>query len=73
MSPDPLSIIWPCADIPDPVLTREEVGCLSAPVFDSLISLGLLKQADTARHVTCLDCTDQHVEEVLPGVMKIHY
>ena len=66
MSPDPLSIIWPCADMPDPVLTREEVGCLSAPVFDSLISLGLLKQADTARHVTCLDCTDQHVEEVLP-------
>ena len=66
MSPDPLSIIWPCADIPDPVLSGEEVGCLSAPAFDCLISLGLLRQADTARHVTCLDCTNHHVEEVLP-------
>lgn len=66
MSPDPLSIIWPSADIPDPVLAGDEVGSLGQSVFDCLINLGLLKQADTARHVTCLDCTDQHVEEVLP-------
>jgi len=66
MSPDPLSIIWCCADIPDPVLASNEVDCLGQSVFDCLINLGLLKQADTAGHVTCRDCTDQHVEEVLP-------
>lgn len=64
MLPDPLSIIWRCGDLPDPVLTGDEVGCLSAPVFGCLVSFGFLRQARTARHVTCLDCAEQHVEEV---------
>lgn len=64
MSPDPLSIIWRCGDLPEPVLAGDEVACLSAPIFDCLVSLGLLRQAQTARHVTCLDCAEQHVEEV---------
>ena len=64
MSPDPLSIIWRCGDIPDPVLAGDEVGCLSAPIFDRLVNLGLLRETHTARHVTCLDCAEQHVEEV---------
>ena len=66
MSPDPLSIIWPCADCPNPELTADEIRSLTPSTFDCLVSLGLLKQSTTVRHVTCLDCTDQHVEEVLP-------
>ena len=65
MLPDPLSIIWRCADVPDPELTADEICCLAPSTFDCLVSLGLLKQTTTARHVTCLDCTEQHVEEVL--------
>lgn len=66
MLPDPLSIIWRSADVPDPELTGDEICCLAPSIFDCLVNLELLKQTTTARHVTCLDCTEQHVEEVLP-------
>lgn len=66
MLPDPLSIIWRCADIPDPVLAGDEICCLAPSTYDCLVSVGLLKQTSGARHVTCVDCADHHVEEVFP-------
>jgi hypothetical protein len=67
MLPDPLSIVWHCADIPEPVLAGDEIPGLTASMVDQLVSFGLLRQADSARYVTCLDCNGQHVEEIIPA------
>jgi hypothetical protein len=64
MLPDPLSVIWCCADNPDPVLTGDEILDLPSSVFDLLVSLGFLHQAETAKYITCNACTEQHVEEI---------
>jgi len=64
MSPDPLEIIWRCADTPEPLLAADEVCALAGTVFARLVRLGLLRQGETATNVTCDACTRQHVEEV---------
>lgn len=65
MSRDPLDIIWRLADCEDPILTGDDVRELRPEVFDRLRSLGLLRPAETARHVTCDACTGQYVCEVI--------
>ena len=64
MLPNPLDIIWRCANNPDSVLTGEDFGRLPSAYIEKLIKLGLLRQAATATHVTCDACVEQHLEEV---------
>lgn len=64
MSPDPLDLIWRCADSPSPALVLEDLEAISQSDLDRLMGLGLVKQAVTATHVVCDACAEGHVEEV---------
>jgi hypothetical protein len=64
MSPDILKPIWRSMDVQSPLFTKDEVT--SWPAFESLTAIGILRQANTATHVTCDACTEGHVEEVMP-------
>ena len=64
MLPDPLDIIWRCANDPDSVLTDEDLRQLASACLEKLTELGLLRQAATATHTTCDACAEQHVEKV---------
>jgi len=64
MSPDPLDLVWRCADNPSPALVLEDLEALPQSDLDRLTGLGLVKQAATATHVVCDACAEGHVEEV---------
>jgi len=64
MSPDPLDLIWHCADNLSPALVLEDMEAMSHSHLDRLIDLGLVRQTVTATHVTCDACAEGHVEEV---------
>jgi len=65
MSPDTLDIVWRCVDNLIPVLTAEEVETVPSGNLNSLTTLGILRQAATATHVTCDACAEGHVEQVM--------
>ncbi len=70
MSYDTMNIVWRCADGPAPVpmLTGDDVAMLPPQEFERLRDTGLLRSGDTAGHVTCRDCGDDHVVEVMRSV-----
>lgn len=65
MSPDPLDILWRSADVPNPVLTPEDLAVVPPEVMARLTALGILREAASATHVICDNCFERHVEEVV--------
>lgn len=66
MSRDSLDLIWRCADSPAvvPVLTGDDLSELSPREFGCLRALGLIRPGDTAGHVICRACAEDHIAEV---------
>jgi hypothetical protein len=64
MSPDPLDLLWRCADNPTPALVLENLEAISQSDLDRLMELGLVRESATATHVICDACAEGHVEEV---------
>jgi hypothetical protein len=62
---DPLSLIWPCVDTPEPLFTLDQVASWPAGVRERLEAAGILRQARSATHVVCPACDEGHVEEVV--------
>jgi len=64
MSHDLFDMIWRAADSPQPVLGADNVVPLHRDDIDRLVTLGVLKEGRTARHVACDACIDGHAEAV---------
>ncbi|MBL7132884.1 MAG: hypothetical protein ISS78_02185 [Phycisphaerae bacterium] len=62
---DPLALIWPSVDTPEPHFTLDEVTSWPAGARERLEATGILKQTKSATHVVCPGCDEGHVEEVV--------
>jgi len=69
MLPETLECLWRWADCPAavPILTAEDVGGLGGAECSGLSGMGVLRPAQTARHVVCEDCGEDHVMDVTPA------
>ena len=61
---DPFSILWPLVDHPDAVVSWQTAAWWPAGVRDTLFDLGLLREVEPARFVTCPECRE-HDGEVI--------
>jgi hypothetical protein len=66
MSPDPLDVFWPAAEVEAAALTIDEMASWPTGVFEALTKVGLLREGRTASRVTCDACGESHVQEVTP-------
>ena len=62
---DPLEILWPSVDAPEPLFTADEVAKWPASCRERLEDLGILRRAENAAYVACPGCNAGHVEEVV--------
>ena len=61
---DPLEVLWPLADAPDPIISAHVAELWPDGVHQQLMALGVLHEAERAERVRCPEC-HEHVEEVL--------
>lgn len=66
MSSDIMGLYWRCADCPEtaPILSADDLVAFAAREVEALHKLGLLRPGETARFVTCRECSDDHVVKV---------
>jgi len=62
---EPLELFWPVVDAAEPVFTADGAETWPAEAIEQLVAAGLARPTAQATLITCPECQDGHMEEVL--------